>query len=78
MIISPRLPFSWPPDKIRGNTSLVGWLLFVILGGQGVLFALQRWVYGSPAMTGAVLTVLVALTLALNAGVRVRARRVLG
>jgi hypothetical protein len=77
-IISPRLPFALPPDKLRGNATLMGWMLLVILGGQMALVALDRWVYVSRLRTVAALAVLGVLTLALDRTLAWRARAVRG
>ena len=66
VIISPRLPFALPPDKTRGSVSLIAWMFVVILGGQAAVLTLDRWVYVTPGRTIAVLSLLVALTWALN------------
>jgi hypothetical protein len=75
VIISPRLPFALPPDKMRGNATLMGWMLVVIIGGQLALATLDRWVYVTAVRTLAAFAVLIALTLALNRALAWRARR---
>jgi hypothetical protein len=76
MIVSPRLPFAAPPDKTTAGATLTAWLTLVIVGGQGALYAMDRWVYTSPARTMAVIALLIAVTLSLNRVVAWRARRV--
>jgi hypothetical protein len=65
-IIRPRLPFALPPDKTRGSGTLLVWMLFVMIGGQLALFALDRWVYVSAGRTAGVVLLLMLLTLTLD------------
>jgi hypothetical protein len=66
IILAPRLPFSQPPDKTTGSSALMAWMLLVILGGQGAMAVLERWVYPSTARTAAALLALVAASWLLN------------
>lgn len=75
IILRPSLPFASPPDRYRGSGTLIGWMLVVILGGQGALWLLDTWVYVMPARTMSVLALLVVVSWALN---RLIARRVTG
>jgi hypothetical protein len=66
IMISPRLPFALPPDKTRGNASLMAWLILIILGGQGALLVLDRWVYVSSVRTTAAMAALIVVSWTLN------------
>jgi hypothetical protein len=72
--IAPRLPFSLPPDKTRGSAALILWLVVIILGGQGLLIVLNRWVYGSAFRTGVLIIALAAVTWLLNRLIVYRSR----
>jgi hypothetical protein len=72
VILQPRLPFALPPDKTRGSGSLLVWMVIVILGGQGALVVLDRWVYVSTWRTAGTMLLLTVLSAALN---RVVSRR---
>ena len=74
--IGPRLPFALPPDKTRGEASLMGWMLVVIFGGQAALYALDRWVYVSGARVAAVGVTLLVLSWLLRHLITWRARSV--
>jgi hypothetical protein len=58
VLIRPRLPFALPPDRTSSTTSLVAWMALVLVGGQGALWALDQWVYPSPARIGITLGLL--------------------
>lgn len=73
-VISPRLPFALPPDKTRGEASLMGWMLVVIVGGQAALYALDRWVYVSTPRVAATGAMLVAIAVLLRRLLGWRAR----
>lgn len=62
MVLSPRLPFARPPDKMTGSAGLFAWMTFVMIGGQLLLWALPRWIYVSWTRVGALAVVLLLLT----------------
>jgi hypothetical protein len=64
--LNPQLPFARPPDKASGSSGLFAWMIFVILGGQLLVWALPRLVYISWTRVGLVAAALVGLTLLLN------------
>jgi hypothetical protein len=74
MFMSPRLPFALPPDKTTESTSLIGWMLVIIVGGQAALAALDRWVYISNARTLITLIALVGCAWALDRAIAWRVR----
>jgi hypothetical protein len=65
-IVHPWLPFAAPPDKLRGSTTLVGWMVVVISGGQAAVALLEGRVYVSRLRIVVVLAVLALITLVLN------------
>ena len=74
--LNPRLPFARPPDKAAGSAGLIAWMMFVILGGQMLIWMLPRVIYVSwsrVALTGAVL---IGLTVLLNRAISWRARAI--
>lgn len=75
IIIAPRLPFAQPPDKTTGSGSLMAWMLLVILGGQGAMAVLERWVYPSTARIVAALLALVVASWLLNHAIAWRVGR---
>jgi hypothetical protein len=75
MLISPRLPFALPPDKTTGTVSLIAWMTLVILGGQGALYALDRWVYPSAMGVAVSLAALIAASWPLNRAITWRIER---
>ena len=74
IVIGPRLPFALPPDKVRGNVALIGWMFVVIIGGQAAVFALDRWIYVTASRTAMLLTLMMATSWALNRAIGWRAR----
>jgi hypothetical protein len=72
--LSPQLPFARPPEKASGSAGLIAWMVFVILGGQLILWALPRIVYVSWTRVGVVAGALVGLTLILNRAIARRVR----
>jgi hypothetical protein len=64
--LSPQLPFARPPEKASGSAGLVAWMIFVILGGQLLIWLLPRVIYISWTRIGFTGALLVALTLLLN------------
>jgi hypothetical protein len=76
VLMVPRLPFALPPDKTAGSGSLMLWMIVVILGGQGALTILDRWVYVSSVRMASAVVVLAALSWALNRAVASRARHI--
>ena len=76
VLLVPRLPFALPPDKTAGSGSLMLWMIVVILGGQGALAVLNRWVYPSGVRIAAALAVLLAVSWVLNRAVGWRARHI--
>jgi len=64
--LNPRLPFARPPEKASGSAALFAWMMFVILGGQLLIWTLPRTVYVSWTRVGLVGAALVGLTLLLN------------
>lgn len=73
LIVRPRLPFAMPPEKGLGSVALFAWMVAVLLGGQALLFVLQRWVYVSGLRVAAAAAVLVALTWVLERVLKWRA-----
>jgi hypothetical protein len=63
-----------PPDKTRGSAALFAWMFVVLIGGQAVLVALDRWVYVATPRTVAVLLLIAVVTWALNRAASWRAR----
>jgi hypothetical protein len=47
MLLSPKLPFAHPPDKKADSTAMFVWMFAVLIGGQLLVFAIQRFVYPS-------------------------------
>jgi hypothetical protein len=74
IFVSPRLPFSRPPDKTTGSASLIVWMFFVILGGQAALWALDRWVYVTHARTMVLILALLAASWGCNRAIAWRVR----
>jgi hypothetical protein len=74
--LNPQLPFARPPEKASGSAGLFAWMMFVILGGQLLVWALPRLVYVSWTRVGIVAAALVALTLLLNRAIEWRVRAI--
>jgi hypothetical protein len=74
VLLSPRLPFAQPPDKTRG-TAMFAWLIGVLVGGQLVLVAIQRFVYPSMTRIAAAVIAIVVASWLLEYAIRRRARR---
>ena len=75
MLISPRLPFAMPPDKTTGSTSLMAWMIVVIIGGQAALVALHRWIYPSSTRVLVAISLLLLTSWLLNRALGWRVRR---
>jgi hypothetical protein len=71
-LLRPNLPFARPPEKMLGTAGLFGWMMFVIIGGQVLIWLLPRVVYVSWTRIGVVGAALAALTLLLNRAIRWR------
>jgi hypothetical protein len=71
ILLNPRLPFAHPPDK-SGSGPLFAWMFFILIGGQLMVFALQRFVYPDWTRIGAVLAVLATLSMLLERALRWR------
>ena len=74
VLASPRLPFAHPPDKSRGTTMFV-WMIGVLVGGQLLLFWIERFVYPSAARIAGCFAAILALSWLLETAIRHRARR---
>jgi hypothetical protein len=71
ILLNPRLPFAHPPDK-SGTGALFAWMLFVLIGGQLMVFGLQRFVYPDWTRVGLVLAALVVVSTIVERAVRWR------
>jgi hypothetical protein len=71
-LLRPNLPFARPPEKMLGTAGLFGWMMFVIIGGQVLIWLLPRVVYVSWTRIGVVGAALAVLTLLLNRAIRWR------
>lgn len=60
VLVSPRLPFAQPPERATRSAGLFAWMFMVVIGGQGLLWLLQAWVYASWTRTAMVAALLVA------------------
>jgi hypothetical protein len=74
--LNPHLPFARPPDKIQGSAGLFAWMLFVIIGGQLLVWLLPRVVYVSWTRVGAAGVALGGLTWLLNRAIDRRVRAI--
>jgi ABC-2 type transport system permease protein len=72
VLLHPNMPFSRPPEKISGTAGLFVWMMFVIIGGQALIWLLPRVVYVSWTRIGVVGAALAVLTLLLNRAIRWR------
>lgn len=75
MLIGPCLPFARAPDKVMGSAALLGWLVFVLIGGQILLELLARWLESDGTRVLWVASVLLCAAWALDAAVARRAAR---
>ncbi len=66
VVINPQLPFARPPEKMSGGAGLFAWMMFVIIGGQALVWLLPRTVYVSWLKVAAAAGALVVLTFVLN------------
>ena len=74
VLLRPRLPFASPPQK-SDSIAVFVWMTGVMVGGQFLLAAVQRFVYPSWGRVAVCLGGLAALSIVLEASVRKRARR---
>jgi hypothetical protein len=74
VLINPRLPFAHPPDK-SGGTAMFIWMIGVLIGGQLLLFGVQRFVYPSWSRFAGGFAVLFVLSWLLEHAIRRRAAR---
>jgi hypothetical protein len=74
--LNPHLPFARPPDKASGSAGLVAWMIFVIFGGQLLIWLLPRLVYVSWTRVGLAILLLIGLTLLLNRAIGWRVRAI--
>ena len=72
--LNPQLPFARPPEKASGSAGLIAWMMFVILGGQLLIWMLPRMVYVSWTRVGLIGAALAGLTLLLNRAIARRVR----
>ena len=71
ILLNPRLPFAHPPDK-SGSGALFAWMFVILIGGQLMVFALQRFVYPDWTRIGLVLAVLTIVSMLVERAVRWR------
>lgn len=72
VLLSPRLPFSQPPNKSGGTTMFV-WMIGVLVGGQLMLVGVQRFIYPHWPRVAGLLAALLALSWAVEWAIRYRA-----
>ena len=66
VLLNPQLPFARPTEKMSSSAVLLAWMMFVIIGGQALIWLLPRTVYVSWLKVAAAAGGLVALTWVLN------------
>ncbi|HUE88177.1 MAG TPA: hypothetical protein VMO26_19050 [Vicinamibacterales bacterium] len=76
VLFNPQLPFARPPDKMSGSAGLFAWMMFVIIGGQVLIWLLPRFVYVSWARVGIAATALAASTWLLDRAIAWRVRAI--
>lgn len=74
VLVTPRLPFALPPEKMSSSAGLFGWLILVLIGGQVLVAILPRAVYVSWTRIAVAGAALAALTLLLNRAIGWRLR----
>jgi hypothetical protein len=72
--LNPQLPFARPPEKASSSVGLIAWMMFVILGGQVLIWMLPRVVYLSWRRIAIAGAVLVGLAWLLNRAIAWRVR----
>jgi hypothetical protein len=72
--LNPQLPFARPPEKASGSVGLIAWMMFVILGGQVLIWMLPRVVYVSWRRIAIAGALLVGLAWLLNRAIAWRVR----